>query len=71
MGSYVIDKGRVGTAHSATGVQPQEFGPCLFPFTGIAALAAVRAGSVMPALAFKLALHLAGTKDAMRHDSTA
>ena len=56
MGLDVIHKGRIGTAHGAARVQAQELGPCLLPLARIAALAAVRAGGVKAALAFKLAL---------------
>lgn len=60
MGSYVIHKGRVGTAHGAAGMKAQEFGPCLLPFPSIAALATVGPGAVKAALAFKLTGDLAG-----------
>lgn len=56
MGRDVIHKGRIGTAHRAAGMKVQELGPRLLPLARIATLAAVRAGGVIAALAFKLAL---------------
>lgn len=67
----VVDQGRLGPAHGAAGMKAQELGPCLLPLARIAALAAVRAGSVIAALALKLALDLTLAKDAMRHNLAA
>lgn len=60
MGLDVVNKGRIGPAHGADRMKAQEFGPCLLPLARIAALAAVRAAQVVAALAFPLALDLAG-----------
>lgn len=67
----MVDHLRISTAEGTARMKAQELSPQLFPFPCIATLATVWAGAVKAALAFTLALDLAGAKDTMRHDGTA